>query len=69
VKPVKSTSISHVGHDPATSTLSIRFSSGDTYQYQGVSAADHANLIAAPSIGSHFQRYVRPKFKGTLKCG
>jgi hypothetical protein len=66
MQPVKSTSISHVGHDPATSTLSVRFQSGDTYQYKGVSSEQHAKLLAAPSIGAHFQTHVRPKYKGTL---
>lgn len=63
--PVKSSSIAAIGHDAATNTLSVKFSSGETYHYPGVSASDHARLMAAPSIGSHFQQHVRPKFKGT----
>lgn len=63
MKPVDSTSISHVGHDPATRVLSVKFASGQTYNYANVSAEAHAALLGADSIGSHFQANIRPKFR------
>ena len=62
--PVKSSNIAAVGFDPATSTLGVQFSSGATYHYAGVSAEDHAALMGADSIGSHFAKNIRGKFEG-----
>lgn len=69
MKPVKSTSIVAIGHDPATRTLSVRFANGPTYHYAGVSADTHAKLMAADSIGSHFQSHIRPKYKASKAHG
>jgi hypothetical protein len=65
LQKVKSSSISHVGHDPATRTLSVKFTNGATYNYKGVSAEQHARLLAADSIGTHFQTSIRSKHKAT----
>jgi hypothetical protein len=62
--PVKSASIAAAGHDPATQTLTVQFKSGETYHYAGVSADQHSKLMAADSVGSHFQSNIRQKFKG-----
>lgn len=61
--PVKSGSIESVGHDPATGILSVKFKSGQTYQYEGVSADHAAKLTGAESIGRHFMEHVRGSFK------
>lgn len=57
---VKSTSIKSVGHDPATNTLEVEFSSGKVYRYANVPAEKHAELLAAESIGKHFGKSIRP---------
>jgi KTSC domain len=62
--PVKSSSLAAVHHDPATGVLSVKFQSGETYTYAGVSAGDHAKLMSADSVGSHFQKNIRNKFTG-----
>ncbi len=62
--PVKSSSLEAIAHDPATGVLSVKFKSGETYHYAGVSAADHSMLMAAESVGSHFQKNIRSKFEG-----
>jgi hypothetical protein len=62
--PVKSSSVAAVGHNPETSVLSVRFNSGETYHYAGVSADQHAKLMAAESVGSHFQKHIRGAFEG-----
>jgi hypothetical protein len=62
--PVKSSSLAFVDHDPASGVLSVKFKSGETYTYAGVSADHHAKLMSADSIGSHFQKHIRSKFEG-----
>ncbi len=62
---VNSSSIAAIGHDPQTSTLHIQFKNGGAYSYAGVPADLHAQLISAPSIGSHFHQNVRGKFTAT----
>lgn len=64
MKPVKSSSLAAIGHDPATNTLSVKFKSGETYTYADVSADHHAKLMSAESIGSHFQKNIRGAFNG-----
>ncbi len=63
MKPVESSSIAAVGHDPGRRVLSIRFKSGETYHYQDVGEDVHAALIGAKSVGSHFQKHIRNRFK------
>lgn len=63
--PVQSSQIAAIGHDAAASRLAIRFAGkgaapGPLYHYDGVSADDFAALAAAPSIGSHFYRHIKP---------
>lgn len=62
--PVKSSSLAKMGHDPKTSVLSVEFKSGETYHYAGVSSDQHAKLMSAESIGSHFQKHIRNAFSG-----
>jgi hypothetical protein len=57
--PVNSSGIAAIGHDPVTNTLRVQFTSGATYEYAGVSAEHHTNLIGAKSIGQHFQTHIR----------
>lgn len=57
--PVKSSQLISVGHDPATSTLEIEFPRGALYRYSGVSAEQHAALMKAESVGSHFIKHIK----------
>lgn len=63
--PVKSNSLAAIGHDAATNTLKVQFANGGTYHFKDVPASEHAKLMAAKSIGSHFQANIRTKYKGT----
>lgn len=63
--PVKSESLAAVHHDPATKTLTVQFTNGGKYAYQGVSAELHKSLMRADSIGTHFQQNIRSRFKST----
>jgi hypothetical protein len=60
--PVNSSAISAVGHDPATNTLVVQFTSGDVYHYSDVPGDVHDQLLNADSIGKHFSANVRGQF-------
>lgn len=65
--PVKSSSIEAIGYDPASKTLTAKFKSGAAYHYENVSPDQHANLMAADSIGSHFHKNILGKHKAVKK--
>lgn len=60
-KPVNSSGITHIGHDPKTGDLHVTFKGGDRRVYGGVTAAQHQALLDADSIGAHFNKHIRPK--------
>lgn len=60
VPVTRSTNVRAVGHDPDTAELHVEYRSGGTYVYGGVSADKHAELIAAPSIGTHLHTAIKP---------
>jgi hypothetical protein len=61
---VVSSNIEAIGHDEATTTLYIRFNSGKTYRYEGVTEAEYENLVGAPSISKYFSKMdIRAKGK------
>jgi hypothetical protein len=64
LKPVESSSIAAIAHDPVTKSLVVQFKNGGTYRYDGISADQHQKLMAAKSIGTHFQQHIRAKFNG-----
>lgn len=63
--PVVSSNVAAVGHDPATSTLHVRFKSGKTYAYHGVPAEKHQALLSAASIGVHLNKFIKPGHRVT----
>ena len=58
MKPVESSQIAAIGHDPATNTLAVQFHGkegpGSVYHYENVSAEQHDTFVNAESIGKHF---------------
>lgn len=68
MQEVKSSTISHVGYDRSTHELRIRFTRGGEYLYKGVSEEEHQALMAAESIGKHFQAHIRPQHAGTKQA-
>jgi hypothetical protein len=59
---VKSSQIESVGH--MDDTLAVKFKSGSTYHYPGVTAEQFADLHKADSIGKAFNAFkVGRKFK------
>ncbi|HLX18408.1 MAG TPA: KTSC domain-containing protein [Bradyrhizobium sp.] len=65
MKQVSSSQISRIGYEIATKTLAVEFhprkdeTVGAVYHYDNVSAEDHAALMSAKSIGSHFGKHIR----------
>jgi hypothetical protein len=57
--PVESSSIRAIGYDAATQRLYVEFHTGDRYEYDGVGARAHHDLVTAESIGAHFNHQVR----------
>lgn len=63
MSPVKSGQIAEIGHEG--DTLSVKFKSGGTYHYHGVSADDFAKFKKSESLGSYLHKHIKPKFKFT----
>ena len=53
--PVKSSNITHIGHD-GDKTMHVKYSSGDTYEFHPVTEDQHAKLIKSDSKGSHLHK-------------
>ena len=62
--PVKSSNIKSIGHDPDTGIMHVEFSSGDIYEYAGITAQEHRMLLTANSVGTHFHQNIRGKKTG-----
>lgn len=54
-----------IGYDKEHAVLAVEFHNGGVYEYPGVTPEEHAELMAAKSIGSHFLKVIKPKYKGT----
>ncbi len=57
--PVVSSNIKAVGYDPASKTMRVEFHSGGVYDHADVPPAQHAAILAAPSVGKHYNRHIR----------
>ncbi len=58
LKPVNSSSVSHVGYDNMKGDLHVKFRKGDTYIYHNVPESAHTALMGAPSIGKHLAKHI-----------
>jgi frataxin-like iron-binding protein CyaY len=63
--PVNSTSVARVGHDAAANQLHIQFIGGGQYIFHDVPRSHFDDLLAAPSVGKHFQQQIKGKFAHT----
>lgn len=61
LKPVVSSNITHIGYDPATKELGVKFKSGKLYKYHPVTLEDYTELINADSIGGYFANHIKNK--------
>lgn len=60
----QSSNIRTVTYDADSKEMRVTFKSGSTYSYAGVSRADHAAFVGAPSVGSHFAGHIKTKYLG-----
>lgn len=60
--PVGSRSIASVGYDPESLVLEVEFHTGRVYQYRGVPADVHQELLAADSIGAYLAHSIKPHY-------
>jgi len=60
---VKSSMLNSLSHDSDTGILEIEFSNGKVAQYEGVSHREYMEMLSAPSIGKHFNNYIKGQKK------
>lgn len=66
LSPVKSSFIEAVGYDEPSKKLSVRFHTGETWDYQPVPAEIHTGMIAAESVGIFFHTRIRGRFSSKM---
>ena len=59
---VQSSVIAAIGYDERRRLLEIEFHTRRVYAYSDVPPSVYRELLAAASIGSHFNRYVRDRY-------
>lgn len=60
---VDSSMLRSVGH--AGDTLEAEFGNGAIYRFEGISAQQFTELLAAESVGGYFNKHIRP---GCTSC-
>lgn len=60
-----SSTIDAVDYDPKTQRLTVKFKSGGSYDYAGVSQAAYDGMLSAKSVGSYVHTHIKPHFKAT----
>lgn len=60
---VSSSNIAAIGYYPDSNTLEIEFNDGSIYQYFGVSALVHQELMDAPSHGKYFAQNIKNDYE------
>ena len=60
---VASSSLRSVGYDPRRQVLEVEFASGRRYRYLDVPPHVHEALRAAPSLGRHFNEFIRDRYE------
>lgn len=61
-QPVASSNIKSMGYDDRSKTLEVEFNNGAIYQYHQVPGEVFAQLLSAPSMGSHFHRHIKTAY-------
>lgn len=57
---VQSSNVRRVAHDAAEDVLLVEFSSGGTYQYQGVPEDVFKTLLESESVGRFLSERIKP---------
>jgi hypothetical protein len=64
-RPVDSSVIAKVGHDPDTNVLEVHFHNGHVHHYFLVPRWRYDALMSAQSIGAYFNREIRDVYRST----
>jgi len=67
--PVSSTDLASVGYDVESSVLEVEFHKSGIYQYFGVAADVHDQLISASSKGRYFNEVIKKGGYSFAKVG
>lgn len=59
---VTSSHLNAIKYDSRTRTLRVWFNDGSVYRYSGVPAGVVRDLLATPSVGGYFARFVRNNY-------
>ena len=62
-KPVSSSNVKSVGHDPDSNTLEVEFSDGSVYHYHDVPKDVHEGLISSKSVGGFIHKNIKGSYK------
>lgn len=57
--PVVSSNIAAIGYDLICAELVVQFKNGKTFYYLEVSPEEHTALMAAESVGKHFNQFIK----------
>lgn len=63
LKPIRSSNLEAIGHDPDSQELQVQFKGGGVYAYDGVPKELFEELLNAKSVGSLFHAKIKDKFK------
>lgn len=61
-KPVLCGTFAAIGYHAPTKTMDLEFRTGAVLRLTRVTSQEHAALLCAPSIASHYVRHVHGKF-------
>lgn len=64
--PISSTMFASIGHDGEGTLEVVYKSTNRAYRHAGVTPEQFQALLAADSVGLHFNRHIRSQFPGTL---
>lgn len=60
---VDSSNVEAVGYDADNGAIYVRFLGGDTYVYSGADQGAFEELLNAESVGSYFNRVIKPNYE------
>ena len=60
----ESSIIGKVSYQESTGTLSITFTTGETYIYESIPNSVYVAFLNAPSLGMYFHKHIRGRYIG-----
>ena len=63
--PIKSSNLHSVGYDKKSQILEIEFLNGGVYEYSEIRKELHEGLMAAPSHGKYYNKFIKGQYPVT----